>query len=101
MRLSLSAFMIPAAIAICAAPSFAATVLDGAFTQAQAVRGKAAYSAKCAGCHGEDFLTINRGQMIGQKFLDNWREDTIDGFYEFLKANMPRNAAGTVTEKDK
>jgi len=93
--------MIPAVILAATAPSFAATVWDGVYTEAQATRGKASYANRCAGCHGEDFVTVDRAPLAGQKFMDNWREDTIDPFFEFVKNNMPRNAAATVTEAEK
>ena len=93
--------MIPAVMIAVATSSFAATVRDGVYTEAQAARGKAAYSGKCGACHGEDFVAVAGAPLGGQEFMDRRREGTIDGFFDFVKANMPRNAAGTVPEKDK
>ena len=101
MPLNLAKFMLPVLIVAGAATSFAATTLDGVFTEDQATRGKTTYSNRCAGCHGDDFVTIDRAPLGGPKFLDNWREDTIDLIFDFIKNNMPRNAAATVAEKDK
>ncbi len=97
----LTVFVIPAVIIAAATTLSAATVWDGVYTEAQAARGKAAYSGKCGSCHGEDFVAVARAPLGGQGFMERWREGTIDGFFDFVKANMPRNAAGTVAEKDK
>jgi mono/diheme cytochrome c family protein len=101
MRFNLRSWMIPAMMFAGAATSYAATVWDGVYTDAQAARGKATYSGRCGGCHGEDFVAVARAPLAGNDFMDRWREGTIDGFFDFVKANMPRNAAGTVPEKDK
>ena len=70
MRLQLGTFIIPAVMLAGSATSFAATLWDGVHTDAQATRGKATYSNKCGGCHGEDFVAISRAQLAGSVFMD-------------------------------
>ena len=72
------------------------TVLDGVFTAAQADRGDAVYSEKCATCHeGAD---VDGPPLTGTPFVDRWREDTLDGLFEFIKTRMPQTAPGSLPE---
>jgi S-disulfanyl-L-cysteine oxidoreductase SoxD len=72
------------------------TVLDGVFTAAQAERGAAAYDAQCAGCHeGAD---VNGAPLTDAPFVDRWREDTLDGLFEFIKTRMPQSNPGSLTD---
>lgn len=81
-------------ISLCSAlaqEKIARTVWDGVYTAAQANRGEAIYNRSCAGCHGED-LTKSGNVLRGAKFLNQWREDSLQSLFATLKATMPRNA---------
>jgi mono/diheme cytochrome c family protein len=65
------------------------TVLDGAYSDAQAGRGKSAYTAQCGSCHGVALEGISAPALTGKQFLERWREGTLDGIYEFIRARMP------------
>ncbi len=75
----------------------ASTVLDGAYSDAQAARGKAAYTAECGSCHGASLEGISAPALTGNQFLERWREGTLDGIYGFIRERMPfgrpRNSA--------
>src|SRR4051812_45300858 len=72
------------------------TVLDGVFTAAQADRGDAVYNEKCATCHeGAD---VDGPPLTGMPFVDRWREDTLDGLFEFITTRMPQTAPGSLPE---
>jgi S-disulfanyl-L-cysteine oxidoreductase SoxD len=72
------------------------TVMEGVFTTAQADRGDAVYSEKCATCHeGAD---VDGPPLTGTPFVDRWREDTLDGLFEFIKTRMPQTAPGSLPE---
>jgi cytochrome c5 len=72
------------------------TVLDGVYTVAQAERGAAAYDAQCAGCHeGAD---VNGAPLTDAPFVDRWREDTLDGLFEFIKTRMPQSKPGSLSD---
>jgi hypothetical protein len=68
------------------------TVLEGVFTEAQAMRGEASYSTNCAECHeGAD---VDGPSLEGTPFIDRWREDTLDVLFTFLKTKMPADQPG-------
>ncbi|HEV3331036.1 MAG TPA: c-type cytochrome [Bryobacteraceae bacterium] len=74
------------------------TVLDGIYTTAQATRGDAAYHMSCAGCHGEDLYGRAMGALRGDKFLDRWREDSLDILFTHIRTRMPDRAPGSLSE---
>jgi mono/diheme cytochrome c family protein len=93
MSKSLVAFLFLAA-ACYAQP--ARTVLDSVFTEAQATRGEAAYTANCAKCHeGAD---VDGPSLTGDPFIDRWREDTLASLFNFIKSRMPRDNPGKLGE---
>jgi len=68
------------------------TVLDGVYTDEQAARGEAGYRTHCTGCHeGAD---ADGPPLVGQPFLDRWREDSLDSLFTFVRNNMPGNRPG-------
>jgi S-disulfanyl-L-cysteine oxidoreductase SoxD len=74
------------------AQTSARTVWDGVYTEAQAHRGKIAFEARCARCHGGDFrrLAAQGFPLEGEDFLDLWREDNLDVLFRYIRANMPK-----------
>jgi mono/diheme cytochrome c family protein len=83
-------------LALASAAAQQATVLDGVFTAAQADRGGIVYGAECAACHeGAD---VDGPPLTGDPFIDRWREDTIDGLFEFIKTRMPQSAPGSLSD---
>jgi hypothetical protein len=74
------------------------TVLDGVYTEAQALRGEAQYHMHCAGCHGETLDGRAMGALRGEKFLDRWREDNLDFLYTHIRTRMPDRAPGSLSE---
>jgi mono/diheme cytochrome c family protein len=75
-----------------ATAAHAGTVWDGAYTEAQAERGKATFERKCAQCHGPDLRQIAAQgfALRGPEFVDLWREDNLDVLVNFIRANMPK-----------
>lgn len=78
------------------APRAVKTVLDGVYTVAQAERGAVVYDAQCAACH--DGADVNGPPLTGTPFIDRWREDTLDGLFEFVKTRMPQSQPGSLSE---
>jgi mono/diheme cytochrome c family protein len=76
----------------------ARTVLDGVYTEPQAMRGEAQYQANCAGCHGETLDGRTMGALRGERFLDRWREDNLDILFDHIKTRMPARAPGSLSE---
>jgi mono/diheme cytochrome c family protein len=69
------------------------TVLDGVFSEAQAKRGQAAYTSHCSVCHGDALDGVSAPALTGNRFIERWREDTLDTIYNYIKDNMPLNRA--------
>lgn len=73
------------------------TVLDGVYSEAQAMRGRAPFEERCASCH---VGTCTDGPpLFGPQFLDRWREDTLEYLYSKISKEMPQDAAGSLDEK--
>ena len=66
------------------------TVLEGAYSTAQAMRGQAGYDAHCGSCHGGDLSGVSAPALKGEKFLERWREDSLDTLFEYIRTAMPR-----------
>ena len=73
------------------------TVLDGVFTAAQAERGKGAYATHCSSCHSEDLEGQAAPALKDQQFVDNWREDSVNSLFTFIKTRMPNRAPGSLS----
>jgi mono/diheme cytochrome c family protein len=73
------------------APQAARTVLDGAYTDAQASRGENEYGNNCARCHGADLDGGGAAPTLHTlDFLDRWREDHLATLFQFISTNMPQ-----------
>ena len=66
------------------------TVLDGAYTEAQAIRGETEYADQCARCHGENLGGGGAAPILyTAEFLDRWREGYLSSLFEFIQTRMP------------
>ena len=74
------------------------TVWDSVYTSVQATRGEAVYKASCASCHGADMRGID-GVLKGIRFLERWRDDSLESVFDTMKTTMPRNDPGTLTDE--
>jgi cytochrome c553 len=72
------------------------SVLDGVYTDAQAGRGEEAFATKCAICH--EGTCTDGPALTGSPFIDEWREDTLESLFTFIKTRMPRDAQGSLSE---
>jgi mono/diheme cytochrome c family protein len=79
----------------------APSVWDGVYTEEQAERGRVAFVANCAECHGIDLGGGEATALAGDTFWDDWRESTVDKLFDFASTNMPfddlRLLAGTLS----
>src|SRR5579862_3986684 len=62
------------------------TVWDGAYTEAQAVRGTAAYGQSCAGCHA--LAAEGKAPLVGEAFWKSFAQKTVGDLLEFVRTNM-------------
>src|SRR5438309_665789 len=70
-------------------PAPGKTVLDGVYSDAQVTRGEASYTATCSACHGKALEGVSAPQLTGNRFIERWREGTLDGIYNFIRERMP------------
>jgi len=68
---------------------FVQTVLEGVYSEPQVARGKAAYTVHCGSCHGEKLEGVSAPTLTGERFIERWREGTLDGLYDFIRDRMP------------
>ncbi len=82
---------IPVILSLALTPALRAskTVLEGVYTQAQAMRGEKAYQAKCATCHRSDLSGFSGPPLKGDLFIDRWREFNLSVLFDLIKATMP------------
>jgi quinoprotein glucose dehydrogenase len=73
------------------------TIWDGVYTDAQAKRGEAAYTEACSRCHRDDLSGYN-GVLVGGKFMDRWREDSLNSFFRNVQKTMPRDAPASLSD---
>ncbi|MDB5702181.1 MAG: cytochrome c [Sphingomonadales bacterium] len=83
------------AIAFAQAAGSAAS--SGAYTDAQAARGKAQYSAHCASCHGEDLAGADVAPPLsGGTFGGNWKGQTAGALATRIRTTMPLDNPGSL-----
>jgi len=91
---------VPALVLLAALGGFAQgpgkTVLDGVYTSAQAARGHANYVEHCEKCHGGS--EPDASPIMGDEFVDRWREDSLAPLLTFMKTKMPGDSPGKFEE---
>jgi len=69
------------------------TVWDGAYTDAQAERATAAFSASCSRCHTLTEDGSGNRPLTGEKFWEGYTQKTVGDLLKFVSTNMPNGAA--------
>jgi len=73
------------------------TILDGVFSKAQVQRGKSAYTRNCSGCHSGNLQGEGiEPPLIGELFIDAWREDKLFSLYDFMQTRMPKEGRNSI-----
>jgi mono/diheme cytochrome c family protein len=72
------------------------TVWDGVYAEAQAARGVTAYGQSCAGCHA--LAAEGKAPLVGDPFWKSFAQKTVGDLFEFVSANMPNGAPGSLDE---
>src|SRR3954453_13145200 len=103
MKLRLAVVLIPVVAVLVLQSTLGAqpatkSVWDGAYTEAQAARGKDLYSKECGSCHGPE---LTGGEMApglsGGEFLAGWDGLTMGDLFERVRISMPQNAPGSLS----
>jgi mono/diheme cytochrome c family protein len=78
------------------------SVWDGVYTTTQAGRGKATFDVSCSRCHNSDLSGSERGPtLVGDKFLANWLDGSLDALFSFIRDQMPQGSANIVSDDSK
>lgn len=107
MRLSSWRILVTAAVVYsCASLSVAQgvssrrSIWDGVYSSAQAARGRQAYDTSCAACHGPELKGVRDNRpLVGDRFWQDWGEDSLGTMFSVVQRTMPRNAPGSLTEQ--
>lgn len=75
-------------------------VWRGAYTAAQAERGRALYLQHCSRCHGEDLGGRRDYPLSGERFMERWEAHTLDHLLDLIRTSMPPDGIGTVAADD-
>ena len=65
------------------------TVQDGVFSDAQATRGQALYTQRCAGCHGPALTGAQAPPLAGDAFTSKWRMEPLSALFIKIRYTMP------------
>jgi mono/diheme cytochrome c family protein len=77
------------------------SIWEGVYTTAQATHGQEVYVAACSGCHGKDLKGIRDNRaLVGDRFWQDWGEDSLGTLFEVVQRTMPRNKAGSLPAQD-
>lgn len=78
----------------------AKSVRDGVYNEAQAARGRVAYSQICLECHGRDLTgDVETRPLIGDEFTTNWSEGNLLRLFDRIRITMPADNAGTLSRQ--
>ena len=65
------------------------SVWQGVYTKAQAARGRDAYFAACASCHGALLQGDDAPELTGNSFLRRWTDRPLGTLFAFTESQMP------------
>ena len=73
---------------------------DGLFNKEQVERGRVAYNAQCARCHGE---TLGGGEtsppLVDEVFFTIWGGKTVGALVEYTRTTMPSDGPGKISRR--
>jgi cytochrome c len=75
------------------------SVLNGVYTEEQAVRGRAVFLAEsCVRCHGETLVGNEFGpSLVGNEFMEKWSGMTASDLFTLIKDTMPQDNPGRLS----
>ena len=88
-------------------PGPAASVWDGVFSEAQAARGRLAYSGACGFCHGrrlngapDDPDMRSTPPLARARFLREWEGRSLATLFEYTRLTMPEDNPTSLTDAE-
>ena len=95
-----AAWLLPGSSAAHAGQEERTTVWDGVYTAEQAARGKLVYDGNCGACHLPDMSGSDEARpLAGERFMQDWREDTLHTLFVRIRNLMPFDEPATLTEE--
>jgi len=79
---------------------FQKTVKDGLYSAEQATRGAELYVKHCERCHTPEKVPAGKKPgppIVGDKFLDTWRDRTVGELFDTILNTMPSDGSLTLT----
>ena len=76
------------------------TVKDGLYAAEQATRGAELYAKHCERCHTPEKVPQGKKPgppIVGDKFLDTWRDRTVGELFDTILNTMPSDGTVTLT----
>jgi mono/diheme cytochrome c family protein len=77
-----------------------ASVRDGVYSDAQAVRGATLYQTACASCHGNKLQ--GKGPtpaLVGSDFVMDWSGMTVGDLFDKMQTSMPADKPGSLSRE--
>jgi len=101
IAISLLAVAVGAGAAVAIAQTAPApSVLDGAYTEAQAIRGQTLYNRHCLACHGETLEGLDQAPpLAGPQFSGVWAGAPLRALVDRI-ATMPPESPGGLSRSD-
>jgi S-disulfanyl-L-cysteine oxidoreductase SoxD len=91
----------PSTAAASTKPTSTRTARDGIYSDDQVARGKKAYNASCARCHGETLLgNDDASALVGDVFVAKWSSQSVGKLVEYTRKEMPSDGPGKLTRKE-
>ncbi len=88
-------------------PGPMASVWDGVFTEAQAIRGQTVYPGACGICHGrrlngapDDPDMRSTPPLARARFLRIWEGRSLATLFEYTRATMPDDNPSSLTDQE-
>jgi mono/diheme cytochrome c family protein len=80
-------------------PAAAPSVLEGAYTEEQALRGRALYYEHCLHCHGETMAGVDKASpLAGPQFGSTWNDAPLAALAARI-LSMPPEKPGTLSRE--
>ena len=72
-----------------------ANVWEGAYTEAQAIRGATVFGQSCGNCHTLE--AQGRRPLTGDKFWQSYTQRTVGDLLDYVRKSMPNNNPGSLS----
>jgi mono/diheme cytochrome c family protein len=77
------------------------SVVDGVYTEAQAMRGAASFQQSCAICHGPSLGGVGEAPaLVGAQIIGDFNGLTVGDLFERIRTTMPLNNPGGLTRDE-